>query len=387
LGRLLHQQHPRPITALDLAYVGEQWRLGLASRPAPDRLDFQYSLDATSLADGTWTDVDALDFAAPILAGTVGPLNGNLAANRTAMTSTLESLSLPAGATLWVRWVDVDITNSDDGLAIDDFSLAVHGGAGGPPMLEVSDTSADEGDAGNTPLFFTFTLDKPAGADGVVIEYATHDGSASAADDYVAVTSTVTIPAGDTSVIVSIDAIGDTATEADESFSLDVLAVTGADVTDGQGLGTIRNDDFVVSAIHDIQGNGATSPLANQFVTTTGIVTGRKGNGFFLQASDCGGRFRSAELRRRVRLHRRRAVGRRRRGQPRACARHRVRIRAALRSAATAIDRDRRQPIGEPALQWSCPALADPADRGDDRPRPAPSTSWKPWKVCASPAA
>lgn len=53
-----------------------------------------------------------------------------------------------------------------------------------------------------------------------------------------------------------------------------------------KGIGTIRNDDFVVTAIHDIQGNGATSPLAGQFVTLTGIVTGRKGNGFFVQASD-----------------------------------------------------------------------------------------------------
>ncbi|MFC5577066.1 Calx-beta domain-containing protein [Lysobacter niabensis] len=274
------------ITALDLAYAGEQWRLGAAGRTAPDRIDFQYSLNATSLADGTWIDLDALDFAAPNLTGTAGLRDGNAAANRTALAATLESLSLPAGAAIWIRWNDVDVASSDDGLAIDDFALAVRGGGGGPAVLQVSDTSADEGDAGTTPLFFSFSLDKPAGAGGVVVEYTTRDGSASAGDDYVAASSTVSIPAGDRSVIVSIDAIGDTTTEADETFSLEVLAVTGAALGDGQGLGTIRNDDFVVSAIHDIQGTGAMSPLANQFVTTTGIVTGRKGNGFFLQASD-----------------------------------------------------------------------------------------------------
>ncbi len=275
-----------PITALDIAYTGEQWRLGLASRPAGDRIDVQYSLDATSLADGTWTDANALDFVAPVLAGTVGALDGNGAANRSAIAATLDALAIPAGGTIWIRWIDADITNSDDGLAIDDFSLAVPGPVGGPPVLEAGDTSADEGDTGTTPLFFAFTLDKPAGADGVAIEYATQDGTAAAGSDYVATTSTVTIPAGETSVVVSVDAIGDTAQEADETFFLDIVAATGADIGKGRGVATLRNDDFVVTPIHDIQGNGPTSPLVGQFVTLTGVVTGRKGNGFFVQASD-----------------------------------------------------------------------------------------------------
>lgn len=38
--------------------------------------------------------------------------------------------------------------------------------------------------------------------------------------------------------------------------------------------------------IHDVQGAGAGSPRAGQAVTTTGIVTGVKSNGFFLQAPD-----------------------------------------------------------------------------------------------------
>lgn len=38
--------------------------------------------------------------------------------------------------------------------------------------------------------------------------------------------------------------------------------------------------------IHDIQGSGATSPLVGQRVTTSGVVTASKSNGFFLQASD-----------------------------------------------------------------------------------------------------
>lgn len=39
----------------------------------------------------------------------------------------------------------------------------------------------------------------------------------------------------------------------------------------------------VVAAIHEIQGNGAISPFAGLTVITSGIVTGRKSNGFFMQ--------------------------------------------------------------------------------------------------------
>jgi hypothetical protein len=107
------------ITSLDVAYTGEQWRLGFANRV--DRMDFQYSLDATSLVTGSWTDIDLLDFTAPIKTG-VGPLNGNAAANRTAIASTIP-LTISNGDIFWIRWNDFNSTEADDGLAVDDFSL------------------------------------------------------------------------------------------------------------------------------------------------------------------------------------------------------------------------------------------------------------------------
>jgi len=42
----------------------------------------------------------------------------------------------------------------------------------------------------------------------------------------------------------------------------------------------------VAAAIHDIQGSGGTSPFVGQSVITTGIVTARKSNGFFIQEPD-----------------------------------------------------------------------------------------------------
>lgn len=109
------------ITRLVIKYTGEQWRVGATARV--DRLDFQYSLNATSLTTGTWTDADALDFTAPVT-GPVGALDGNSAPNRTTISAVITGLSITNGSTFWIRWNDFNPTGADDGLGVDDFSLA-----------------------------------------------------------------------------------------------------------------------------------------------------------------------------------------------------------------------------------------------------------------------
>lgn len=109
------------LTELAIEYFGEQWRLGATGRV--DRLDFAYSLDATSIATGNWLEFDALDFTGPVTSGTTGALDGNLPENRTLISQSLTGLSLAPGASLWIRWSDFDASGSDDGLAIDDFSV------------------------------------------------------------------------------------------------------------------------------------------------------------------------------------------------------------------------------------------------------------------------
>ena len=111
------------INSIGITYVGEQWRLGTTGRL--DKLDFQYSIDATSISNGTWTDVNSLDFTAPITSGTLGALDGNNSANRVSITSIISGLSIANGVTISVRWTDFNSSGADDGLGIDDFSLIV----------------------------------------------------------------------------------------------------------------------------------------------------------------------------------------------------------------------------------------------------------------------
>lgn len=114
---------------IDIQYTGEQWRLGsVTAGRVSDMLNFQYSVDAVSLTTGTWTDVDSLDFRSVVLTGgTVGARDGNSAEFRANVQGSITQLNLAANQTLWVRWVDPDIAGSDDGLAIDDFSLTLVG--------------------------------------------------------------------------------------------------------------------------------------------------------------------------------------------------------------------------------------------------------------------
>lgn len=278
------------ITSLAVAYTGEQWRLGVASRT--DRIDFQYSLDATSLTTGTWTDDNDLDFTTPNTTG-VGAHDGNSAANRTAVTDTIASLSIANGATFWIRWSDFNTTGADDGLAVDDFSVTPNGAGGGGPSLSIDDVALDEGDAGPATFTFTVSLSAPAGPGGVTFDIATADGTATTADsDYLAGSLTgQTILAGESTYLFDVTVNGDSGVEPNETFLVDVTNVTGATVADGQGQGTILNDD--IHFIHAVQGSGATSPLVGSTVTVEGVVVGdyqTQGSGqlrgFFLEEED-----------------------------------------------------------------------------------------------------
>jgi hypothetical protein len=119
------------INMLDITFTGEQWRLGTAGRT--DRLAFQYSTNGTSLTAGTYLDFTALDFVTPDTL-TTGAKNGNSSSNSAALSATITGLNIAANTGFWIRWIDIDATGADDGLAIDDFSLTARGTATPAPQ-------------------------------------------------------------------------------------------------------------------------------------------------------------------------------------------------------------------------------------------------------------
>ena len=99
-----------------------------------------------------------------------------------------------------------------------------------------------EGNAGSTAVVLTVTLTGERGRD-VVIPYATVDGTAQAPGDYSSATGSLTFAPADTSKTVTVNVVGDTAFEPDESFSLRLNATPTAQIADDIALVTITNDD------------------------------------------------------------------------------------------------------------------------------------------------
>ena len=124
----------------------------------------------------------------------------------------------------------------------------------GAPQVPVSVTVADTEvqEAEGATLDFVVTL-SPAPARDMVIWYRTYNGTATAGEDYVAVLSSFTIAAGETTKAVSVSILDDAHDEGAETVN---FWLTGRErgefatsqFTDPHAIGTIRNSDPMPAA-------------------------------------------------------------------------------------------------------------------------------------------
>ena len=110
--------------------------------------------------------------------------------------------------------------------------------------VEVKDASVKEGNSGTTSMVFTISLSDFA-LSAVTVVWSTANGTAVFPSDYLpAAGVTVTIPEGASSATVPVSVVGDTVSERNELFYVNLSGVSGnAYIEDGQGEGTIVNDD------------------------------------------------------------------------------------------------------------------------------------------------
>ena len=122
------------------------------------------------------------------------------------------------------------------------------------PTLTINDVSLNEGNAGPRTFTFTLNLSTPAPVGGVRFNIATQDATATTTDnDYVARALTgQTIAAGQSTYIFDVTVNGDLNIESNETFMVNVTDVSGAGLGDGQGIGTIVNDDSPLLSINDV---------------------------------------------------------------------------------------------------------------------------------------
>lgn len=112
-----------------------------------------------------------------------------------------------------------------------------------PPTLTLDAGAVNEGGPGQVPkLTMTAHLSAVSGLSAVV-HYATVDGTAIAGSDYSARSGAISIPAGRTTVTISIPIIGDATVEPDETFTVTLSSPARVTLDTSSATATIRNDD------------------------------------------------------------------------------------------------------------------------------------------------
>jgi hypothetical protein len=111
-----------------------------------------------------------------------------------------------------------------------------------PVGVSINDVSITEGNRNTKNAIFTVRLSN-ALSNAVTVNFATANGSAAAGSDYTATSGSVRIRAGNTRATISVAIRGDTTVEANETFFVNITSVSGTNILDGQGVGTILNDD------------------------------------------------------------------------------------------------------------------------------------------------
>jgi Calx-beta domain/FG-GAP-like repeat/RTX calcium-binding nonapeptide repeat (4 copies) len=145
--------------------------------------------------------------------------------------------------------------NQDDDLSIDNFFL--------PRDFSINDVTLTEGNSGITNALFTIkglagtggtgfieTVDNLSGTDilnflsTVTVDYTTVDGTATAGTDYSPISGQLTFTQSETEKTVSVQVIGDTRVEPDETFFVNLSTNSNANIAVPQSVGTILNDDI-----------------------------------------------------------------------------------------------------------------------------------------------
>ncbi|MBT9549783.1 MAG: putative Ig domain-containing protein [Hydrogenophaga sp.] len=258
-GTILNDDVPSASIAVSPASVAEDGASNLVYTVTLNQASFS-ALSVNFTVGGTatsGTDYAAVTSPLVIPAGnTTGTITVNPTADATIETDETVSLTLAAGT-----GYTVGVPTSATGTLLNDDL----------PTLTINDVTLAEGNAGTTNATFTVSLSEPAGPGGVTFDIATANGTATAGVDYVANSLTgQTIPAGNSTYTFTVLINGDTLNEPSETFFVNVTNVVNAVVADGQGLGTIVNDDPLPSlSVNDVTVVEGDSGTTNAVFTVT----------------------------------------------------------------------------------------------------------------------
>jgi hypothetical protein len=109
----------------------------------------------------------------------------------------------------------------------------------GQPTLSIADVTASEAAGG-----FAFVVTRSGSASGSAsVSFATADGTAVSPADYASASGSLSFAPGATSAAVVVSVVSDNMDENNETFTVTLSNPVGATIGDGEGTGTIQDDD------------------------------------------------------------------------------------------------------------------------------------------------
>lgn len=152
------------------------------------------------------------------------------------------------------------------------------GGDAAAPATTISVAPESVEEDGGVPLVFTISVDVAPAVDTVInLEFG---GTATPGDDYTGATTTVTIPAGETSASVEVMPLPDDTYEGDETVVVTVLPGTGYEVGPvNAAIGTIIDSDLPTADLSITKSDGADTYVPGGSATYEIVVSNAGPNG------------------------------------------------------------------------------------------------------------
>jgi hypothetical protein len=149
------------------------------------------------------------------------------------------------------EWLSVNILTGAKNVTIADAAGVVTIVDDDPrlPSISISDAYLSEGNSGTSLMTFTVSL-ADANGQAVTVNFATYGmggldylATATAGEDYLATSGTLTFAPGETTKMITVEIIGDPYSEFNEMFFVHLSgASANATIIDAYGFGTIEDD-------------------------------------------------------------------------------------------------------------------------------------------------
>jgi Ca2+-binding RTX toxin-like protein len=211
---------------------------------------------AVNFATSNGTATAGYDYAA-----TSGTLNFGASENTKTISVTINGdTNVEANQTF-----NVVLSNATNGATISDNqgvgTITNDDGAAIAGSVSINDITISEGNSGTKEA--TFTVTRSGGTAAFAVNFATSNGTATVADnDYAASSGTLHFGANENAKTISVTVNGDTRVEGNETFNVALSnATNGATISDGQGVGTITNDDGAPTPIFTSGADTVTLPI------------------------------------------------------------------------------------------------------------------------------